>query len=135
MRYISCCRVLVLPPVPKVKMPWYSVFLLRLGESLDVFCPLMLNDPDRCDEANDASEKSNAVGAAVTLKTVVARSFTRGLDYTVGIINLTIEQIKDIRRNDGRERDEAPILAHAADAKPLGHDGWEDTKEEPITQA
>lgn len=105
--------------------------LLGLPQPLKLLVP---NHPQRHADARHARHEGNAVRGAVALQAVVAAALAAGLDDAVVVKDGAVEQIEDVGRDDGGERHEAPVLAQAADAKRLGDDGGEDTKEEAVRQ-
>ena len=51
------------------------------------------------------------------------------------VIDMTINQIEDVTKNNRRKRHEAPVLAQAFHAKGLSNECWVDAEEEAISKA
>lgn len=65
----------------------------------------------------------------------MAHALATRLDGAVMVKDGAVKQVENIGRNYGRDRHEAPVLAQAADAKRLGDNGGENTKEEAVGEA
>lgn len=95
----------------------------------------MMDTPYTDAYASQTRCNSHPVCALIAIQTIPTVSLTIRQNDRVFVVNMSINEIKDITKDDRGKRHVTPILAQSINAEGFSNKRWIDTEEEAVAQA